>query len=89
MLKIIIDATPIHPKPSGIGFYVANLISALNQLQTDENFQLGIVYQPGLTKWLRGDLSFPDSLKHYTHRAGILWLTPRYANGKLSTSLAR
>ncbi|MBO1059174.1 MAG: glycosyltransferase family 4 protein [Dolichospermum sp. JUN01] len=68
MLKIIIDATPIDPKPSGIGFYVANLISALNQLQTDENFQLGIVYQPGLTKWLRGDLSFPDSLKHYTHR---------------------
>lgn len=68
MLKIIIDATPIDPKPSGIGFYVANLISALNQLQTNENFQLGIVYQPGLTKWLRGDLSFPDSLKHYTHR---------------------
>ena len=68
MLKIIIDATPIDPKPSGIGFYVANLISALNQLQRDENFQLGIVYQPGLTQWLRGDLSFPDSLKHYTHR---------------------
>jgi glycosyltransferase involved in cell wall biosynthesis len=68
MLKIIIDVTAIDPKPSGIGFYVANLISALNQLQTDENFQLGIVYQPGLTKWLRGDLSFPDSLKHYTHR---------------------
>ncbi|MBS3027308.1 MAG: glycosyltransferase family 4 protein [Dolichospermum sp. DET50] len=85
MLKIIIDATPIDPKPSGIGFYVANLISALNQLQRDENFQLGIVYQPGLTKWLRGDLSFPDSLKNYTHRQ-VLPLPVRITDLLLASS---
>jgi glycosyltransferase involved in cell wall biosynthesis len=85
MLKIIIDATPVDPKPSGIGFYVANLISALNQLQTDENFQLGIVYQPGLKKWLRGDLSFPDSLKHYTHRH-VLPLPVRISDLLLASS---
>lgn len=68
MLKIVVDATPIEPKPSGVGFYVANLICALDALQATENFQLGIVYQPGLKKWLRGDLSFPESLKEYSHK---------------------
>jgi glycosyltransferase involved in cell wall biosynthesis len=68
MLKIVVDATPIEPKPSGVGFYVASLICALDALQATENFQLGIVYQPGLKKWLRGDLSFPDSLKQYSHK---------------------
>ncbi|MBH8552379.1 glycosyltransferase family 4 protein [Nostocaceae cyanobacterium CENA357] len=68
MLKIVVDATPIDAKPSGVGFYVANLISALAALQTDENFQLGIVYQPGLKKWLQGDLSFPNYLKQYSQQ---------------------
>ena len=68
MVKILIDATPVEPQPSGIGFYVANLISALSAIQTEENFELGIVYQPGLKKWLRGDLRLPDALKHYPHR---------------------
>lgn len=68
MLKIVVDATPIDPKPSGVGFYVANLIYALDALQADENFQLGIVYQPGLKNWLQRNLSFPDSLKHYSHK---------------------
>lgn len=65
MLKVVIDATPVEPKPSGVGFYVFNLISALDALQTAENFQLGIVYQPGLKKWLKRDFSFPDVLKDY------------------------
>lgn len=68
MLKIVVDATPVEPKPSGVGFYVANLICALDALQKEENFQLGVVYQPGLKKWLRGDFSFPESLKHYSQR---------------------
>ena len=68
MLKIVVDATPVEPKPSGVGFYVANLICALDALQKEENFQLGVVYQPGLKKWLRGDFNFPESLKHYSQR---------------------
>ncbi|MBW4570084.1 MAG: glycosyltransferase family 4 protein [Tolypothrix carrinoi HA7290-LM1] len=68
MLKVVVDATPVAPRPSGVGFYVANLIRALNALQEKENFQLGIVNQPGVKKWLRGNLSFPDSLQEYCHR---------------------
>ncbi len=64
MLKIVVDATPLDSKPSGVGFYVANLICALDVLQKEENFQLGVVYQPGLKNWLRGDFSFPKLFKH-------------------------
>ncbi|MEH2111692.1 glycosyltransferase family 4 protein [Nostoc sp.] len=63
MLKVVVDATPVDSKPSGVGFYVANLICALDVLQKEENFQLGVVYQPGLKNWLRCDFSFPESLK--------------------------
>lgn len=65
MFKVVIDGTPVAPKPSGVGYYVANLIYALHALQETENFQLGIAYQPGLKKWLRRDLSFPPELSHY------------------------
>jgi glycosyltransferase involved in cell wall biosynthesis len=65
MLKIMVDATPISPKPSGVGFYVASLIRSLYTLQSQENFQLGIAYQPGFKNWLRGRLEFPDCLKQY------------------------
>ncbi|WP_414514522.1 glycosyltransferase family 4 protein [Nostoc sp. PCC 9305] len=64
MLKIVVDATPVDSKPSGVGFYVANLICALDVLQKEENFQLGVVYQPGLKNWLRGNFSFPEYFKH-------------------------
>ena len=67
MLKVVIDATPVGSRPSGVGFYVANLISALHGLQEDENFQLGLVFQPRLKNWLLGDLSFPCSLQDYNH----------------------
>ena len=72
MLKLVIDATPISPKPSGVGLYVANLIYYLSRLQSRENFQLGIVYQPGFKNWLRGRLHFPDLLKQYQN----LYLLP-------------
>jgi glycosyltransferase involved in cell wall biosynthesis len=65
MLKIVIDATPIAPKPSGVGFYVASLIDALAALQSQEDFQLGIAYQPGFKNWLRGRWEFPNCLKEH------------------------
>lgn len=63
MLKIAIDATPIRQKPSGIGMYVFNLISAFYDLREEEEFHLSIAYQPSLKKWLRGDFSIPPLLK--------------------------
>lgn len=65
MLKIVVDATPLSPKLSGVGFYVAMLIRSLHALQSQENFQLGITYQPGFKNWLRGRWEFPDRLKLY------------------------
>ena len=67
MFKVVIDATPISPKPSGIGFYVANLIHHLYCLQDQKNFQLEIAYQPGMKNWLTGKLDFPDYLKQYSN----------------------
>jgi len=67
MIKIVIDATPVEPKPSGVGLYVSNLIRSLNYLQEQNNFQLGIAYQPGFKNWLRGNLSFPNSLADYSN----------------------
>jgi glycosyltransferase involved in cell wall biosynthesis len=65
MLKITIDATPVLPKPSGIGFYVVNLIRALEDLQPQEDFALEIVYQISLKSWLRGNFSYPEHLKEF------------------------
>ncbi|MGQ4649214.1 glycosyltransferase [Lyngbya aestuarii] len=66
MLKIVVDATPISTKPSGIGFYVTSLIASLYNLQSQENFQLGIAYQPGFKNWLLGNLDFPHSINQYS-----------------------
>ncbi|MEH1843560.1 MAG: glycosyltransferase family 1 protein [Nostoc sp.] len=67
MLKIVVDATPVFPKPSGVGFYVANLIRSLNALQFQEEFQLGITYQPGFKNWLVGKVAVPNCLNEYSH----------------------
>ncbi|WP_445629341.1 glycosyltransferase family 4 protein [Nostoc sp. DSM 114167] len=64
MLKVVVDATPVDSKPSGVGLYIANLICALDVLQKEENFQLGVVYQPGLKNWLRGNFIFPECFKN-------------------------
>ncbi len=66
MLKVVLDATPVEPKPSGVGFYVANLIRALEALQEQEKFQLGIAYQPRFQNWLLGKLALPDCLNEYS-----------------------
>jgi glycosyltransferase involved in cell wall biosynthesis len=65
MLKVVVDATPIQPKPSGVGLYVANLIDSLHKLQLQEDFQLGIAYQPGLKNWLSGNLSLPALINQF------------------------
>ncbi len=85
MLEIVIDATPVTPKPSGVGYYVANLIYALHALQETENFQLAIAYQPGLIKWLKRDLSFPPELSQYTNLS-MLPLPVRLYNLLIATS---
>lgn len=85
MLKVVVDATPVQPKPSGVSLYVVNLIHSLYQLQTQENFQLGIAYQPGLKNWLRGNLSVPRLLKNYPNTY-IVPLPVRLSNLLLTLS---
>jgi glycosyltransferase involved in cell wall biosynthesis len=64
-MKVVVEATPVLPKPSGVGLYVLNLLAALEKLQVSESFELGLAYQPGLWKWLRGDLVVPGVLDCY------------------------
>jgi len=72
MLKVVVDATPIRHNPSGIGLYAFNLINSLNDLQTQEDFQLGISYQPSLKNWMFGNLVAPEKFKDYSN----LYLLP-------------
>lgn len=67
MFKVMVDATPISPKLSGVGFYVASLIEALYNLQDEENFQLAICYQPGFKNWLKLKWDLPYNLKQYSN----------------------
>jgi hypothetical protein len=65
MLKIVIDATPIAPKPSGVGFYVASLIHALSALQSQEEFSVRDCLSTGLQKLAAWQMGVPDCLKPY------------------------
>lgn len=67
MLKVLIDATPIQPKPSGVGFYVANLIQALGSFDS-QLLDLGVVYQPSLKHWLQRHWEFPSSINPSLNR---------------------
>jgi glycosyltransferase involved in cell wall biosynthesis len=67
MIKILVDVTPLRNKPSGIGIYVFNLIKALDKLQDDEDFQLGLYGHPSIKNWLAGNLSFSETLNQYPH----------------------
>jgi glycosyltransferase involved in cell wall biosynthesis len=78
MPKIAIDATPLLPRPSGIGMYVTHLIEALEASLPPE-FELEIVYQPGLKNWLRGQLYFPEYLRSHSPRR-IIPLPVRLSN---------
>ncbi|NEQ14786.1 MAG: glycosyltransferase family 4 protein, partial [Moorea sp. SIO3E2] len=65
MIKIAVDATPIRHKLSGIGMYALNLIQALHKLQSQEDFQLSVAYQPSVRKWLSRDWSFLEVLTRH------------------------
>jgi hypothetical protein len=65
MFKVVVEATPILPKPSGVGYHILSLLAALYELQEQENFQLGLSYQPSLKNWLKGNLSVPQVLADY------------------------
>ena len=64
-MKVVVEATPVLPRPSGVGLYVINLLAALAALQDTEGFQLGLAYQPSLKNWLRGNLALPEVLGRY------------------------
>jgi glycosyltransferase involved in cell wall biosynthesis len=78
-MKVVIEATPILPKPSGVGLYVLSLLAALSSLQQSEAFKLGLAYQPSLKNWLRGNLSVPEVLGQYKDIA-VLPLPVRLLN---------
>ncbi|MBD1876544.1 glycosyltransferase family 4 protein [Nodosilinea sp. FACHB-131] len=79
MFKVVVDATPVLPRPSGVGLYVLNLLWALRSLQATENFSLDIAYQPSLKNWLRGNLALPEALSVYEN-VSVLPLPVRLLN---------
>ena len=67
MLRIAIDTSPIHPKSSGIGFYVVKLLEELTQIAVESAIELNPVLQISFKNVLRGNFSPPDSLRTYTN----------------------
>ena len=67
-MKICLDVTPITSQPSGVGFYILSLAKELYQLQSQEDFQVMLAYQPKLINWLCGRYDFPACLEAYTNR---------------------
>lgn len=63
--RVVVDATPILPKPSGVGLHLINLIDGLYKLQNSENFELGLTYQPSLKNWFLQNRSLPEALQVY------------------------
>ncbi|MBE9035239.1 glycosyltransferase family 4 protein [aff. Roholtiella sp. LEGE 12411] len=88
MLKVVVDATPVDSKPSGVGFYVANLIRSLDALQSQEKFQLEIAYQPGFKNWLSGKLALPDCLNQNSSIHHILPIPVRISDLFLTSTQA-
>jgi glycosyltransferase involved in cell wall biosynthesis len=79
MMKVVVEATPVLTKPSGVGLYVLNLLAVLQSLQEPESFELGLAYQPSLKNWLQGNLALPEVLASYDNTA-ILPLPVRLLN---------
>ncbi|MGB3309794.1 MAG: glycosyltransferase family 1 protein [Nodosilinea sp.] len=79
MVRVVVEATPVLPKPSGVGLYVLNLLWTLRSLQESEDFSLGLAYQPSLKNWLRGNLALPEVLASYDDVA-VLPLPVRLLN---------
>jgi glycosyltransferase involved in cell wall biosynthesis len=67
MLRITIDTSPILPKPSGIGFYVMQLLAELTRLTADQPIQLEPMHQISLKSAIRGDFSAPTAIQNQPH----------------------
>ncbi len=65
MIKVAVDASSVRGKLSGVGFYTLNLIQSLSQLQTQENFDLRLYFQPSLKNWLKRDFSVSEPLQAF------------------------
>jgi glycosyltransferase involved in cell wall biosynthesis len=65
MLRITLDTSPILPKPSGIGFYVAKLLEGLTQLVTSDPINLEPMYQISLKSAIAGNFAAPELLTQY------------------------
>ncbi len=61
MLNVQIDVTPLRGQLSGIGYYVYNLVQALEKFQATEQFRLSLYFHPSLKNWLKRDFT-PSSL---------------------------
>lgn len=81
MLRVSIDATPILPKPSGIGLYTLNLIQELAQLSVAENLELSISFQPSLKSLLKGKWDYPAPLQPYRSQIQTFPFPVRFSNG--------
>ncbi len=87
MLKVLVDSTPVLPRPSGVGFYVKNLVRALQALSSSEAFDLKLFYQPSFKDWLLPGQS-PDAIVHRDQAARRLNYPVRLSAALLG-SLAR
>lgn len=67
MNRIFIDATPLCQQPTGIGLYTLNLINYLDKLQSKNNFELIIYYQPGAKNWFKGYRKLPIQLQNFSN----------------------
>jgi glycosyltransferase involved in cell wall biosynthesis len=66
MLQISIDASPITANPTGVGLYASSLIASLYSLQSIENFNLNIIYQPRIKEWLKFNINqVPQQICQY------------------------
>jgi glycosyltransferase involved in cell wall biosynthesis len=66
-MRLTIDTSPIHSKPSGIGFYVVKLLEELTQMAAESSIELNPVLQISFKSALRGNFSPPDSVKPYAN----------------------
>jgi glycosyltransferase involved in cell wall biosynthesis len=68
MIRVTVDASPILPKPSGVGFYVVKLLEGLTRLALEEgDVAIDPLYQISLKNALKGKFSAPEILTQYSN----------------------
>jgi glycosyltransferase involved in cell wall biosynthesis len=66
MLRVTVDASPILPRPSGVGFYVVKLLEGLTRLALAAgDVAIEPLYQISLKNALKGKFSAPEVLMEY------------------------